>query len=787
MKNRFIPSQRIKGSDKEVFIINYEGSTIEVQRTSNLYEPLIIRLNGELLNTVPSKQNKEIEFSNPSGIHKIQVWNERVENNLIPKIFVKDGIAVVIDGVPVQNTLADPISKFNSSKAWIWLLTTLLFVKAFIIPLSSNQFFTQGEPNLFLFINIILFILSLSAALTFQLNPVRAIWLALVVSLLELADYIFAIAMIKEFGIVVIIFTVLRLSILSSLIYSLHNLRLILNFTDEKFQGLSENPIKQRKVKRFNFRFKYLVIPVIAILFLGGLYFIINEIIKTSIEPSLVRDSSLEFRTDLKLPVLIPFRKGDKWGYCDRNKKIIIEPKYDQVYFFNERDRTAIVIFNGLYGIIDEFGNKLTPYIYDRLERISNASNNYIAQKGRRFGVIDAFGTTIIPFDYFSLKFYQEVYIASVYKGDDEQFLLLDTLGNKIFNKTLPENFHNFSFDEIHTPEDLYSGRTSIKDKSKMILIVTMGIHTNNPISVCFNLKGHFLLHSMGFSEIFPKENYIYCASNWGKMIDVFDYAGEEILSFSDPWYDKEFQQEIANMDDYTRERFTDSLYYEIFFYRGSYYDTKNIICFPVKDLWGAVDSLGHTIITHKYSSLFEFKIKNEFYFIADHYKILNSIGEVIFISDADYLLSIRATSFIKIFKNHFQGILNIEGKEILKPIYKDIKVDSNSNFIVTFKEGKKAVIDFNSRELIPPKYDGIKFDNKKNYIVRFNENWGVLDKRGRVLIPIKYNDINNWWEYYSLTTKAGLDPMLYDLYYVSNEYGSGYVDLNGVEYFEEN
>ena len=52
-------------------------------QTTNIYEPVIIRLNGELLETIPSKQNIEIEFSTPSGKHKIQVWNERVENNLI--------------------------------------------------------------------------------------------------------------------------------------------------------------------------------------------------------------------------------------------------------------------------------------------------------------------------------------------------------------------------------------------------------------------------------------------------------------------------------------------------------------------------------------------------------------------------------------------------------------------------------------------------------------------------------------------------------------------------------
>jgi hypothetical protein len=34
------------------------------------------------------------------------------------------------------------------------------------------------------------------------------------------------------------------------------------------------------------------------------------------------------------LPDLIPYRKGTKWGFCDKNKKIIIPVIYDNVEFF---------------------------------------------------------------------------------------------------------------------------------------------------------------------------------------------------------------------------------------------------------------------------------------------------------------------------------------------------------------------------------------------------------------------------------------------------------------------
>lgn len=37
-----------------------------------------------------------------------------------------------------------------------------------------------------------------------------------------------------------------------------------------------------------------------------------------------------------KLQFLIPYRKGDKWGFCDLQKNILIEPRFDFIYPFRE-------------------------------------------------------------------------------------------------------------------------------------------------------------------------------------------------------------------------------------------------------------------------------------------------------------------------------------------------------------------------------------------------------------------------------------------------------------------
>src|SRR5437667_443785 len=33
---------------------------------------------------------------------------------------------------------------------------------------------------------------------------------------------------------------------------------------------------------------------------------------------------------------LIPYRKSERWGFSDSNKKLVIQPKYDKAYPFSE-------------------------------------------------------------------------------------------------------------------------------------------------------------------------------------------------------------------------------------------------------------------------------------------------------------------------------------------------------------------------------------------------------------------------------------------------------------------
>jgi hypothetical protein len=62
--------------------------------------------------------------------------------------------------------------------------------------------------------------------------------------------------------------------------------------------------------------------------------------------------------------ILIPYRKGDKWGFCTPDKNIVIDCIYDDAYQFIED--LARVKQSGKYGFIDRQGFEVIPFEYEK-------------------------------------------------------------------------------------------------------------------------------------------------------------------------------------------------------------------------------------------------------------------------------------------------------------------------------------------------------------------------------------------------------------------------------------
>lgn len=160
--------------------------------------------------------------------------------------------------------------------------------------------------------------------------------------------------------------------------------------------------VPQSAARKSPSRVKFLI-PVVALLLLaGGLFG----------GYLLFRDDSKNVAKDSNSPVssgntkLIPFRKGNKFGFADADKKMVVDAKYDAVGPFS--DGLAVVAtgafnsdynFYGKHGYIDKSGKEIVPLKYDGACPRFTEGRSWVALNGK-WGFIDNTGKEIIPLKY---------------------------------------------------------------------------------------------------------------------------------------------------------------------------------------------------------------------------------------------------------------------------------------------------------------------------------------------------------------------------------------------------
>lgn len=100
--------------------------------------------------------------------------------------------------------------------------------------------------------------------------------------------------------------------------------------------------------------------------------------------------------------LMIPYRSGQLWGYCDTLGKEILKPQYDSVGFFDVWQGTAAIFKqNGKYGLIDTRFSVVVAANYEALQAIGIGWRKclVLSVNGKK-GMIDIKGDTVIPFIY---------------------------------------------------------------------------------------------------------------------------------------------------------------------------------------------------------------------------------------------------------------------------------------------------------------------------------------------------------------------------------------------------
>ena len=156
--------------------------------------------------------------------------------------------------------------------------------------------------------------------------------------------------------------------------------------------------------------------------------------------------------------ILVPFRKGDQWGYMNSKGKYIINPGYDSVGFFGhnkEKKRLAFVKKDNETFLINESGQRVADSVADNgnihlryrlmLDILNELQRDieerlYFPSKDGRY----AFRTqtdTVLGFDYTNFGSYDKKKRLLTLKKD--KWILFDDTGNELSQYDSISSFYN--------------------------------------------------------------------------------------------------------------------------------------------------------------------------------------------------------------------------------------------------------------------------------------------------------------------------------------------------------
>lgn len=93
--------------------------------------------------------------------------------------------------------------------------------------------------------------------------------------------------------------------------------------------------------------------------------------------------------------------------------------------------------------------------------------------------------------------------------------------------------------------------------------------------------------------------------------------------------------------------------------------------------------------------------------------------------------------------KNDMVGVINSEGKEIIKPEYDKISAFGNDGIAYTHKKDLVGLITREGRVIVDNSYDYIGHFKSGNAIVKKKGLSGVINKDGKIIVDIKYDKLS--------------------------------------------
>ncbi len=289
---------------------------------------------------------------------------------------------------------------------------------------------------------------------------------------------------------------------------------------------------------------------------------------------------------------------------------------------------------DGLYGLIDFEGKKLTKNIYTSIENLQSTEGKFLVNKDNKYGIVNLKGKVLVKCEYDEIKtdgYYTEQegykksgFIVSNKTDDGYRYSYINYKG-----KTLLEEKYN-DIVRITQLDDIYlvaseNGQYGLYKNAKEIIepqyqSITYGekeimlVERNKKYGIV-NLSGRTLI-DIKYDNIEIKGMYLYAEST--NQNQVFDFNGNEVsMNFNKEIYETDNQDyrviTLINNDityygveDAKGATLVNSKYRYLEYVYGNYFIARND-----DGKLGVIDSKDKTVIDFKYDMIQRIKNKN--------------------------------------------------------------------------------------------------------------------------------------------------------------------------------
>jgi len=478
-------------------------------------------------------------------------------------------------------------------------------------------------------------------------------------------------------------------------------------------------------------------------------------------------------------PFLIPYRKGDKWGFCDRDKRIVIECVYDEVKVFS--DGLAAVNHDKAWGFVNVQGKLVIEMNFSHVYSFSEGLALVTKLDEFSYGFIDTRGLEKVPFIYSRGESFRQGLAKVVrlrrYKSvhgeyQDYRCGYVDKKGNEVVDCQY-ENIHPF-INEV----------AIIENNDRYYEEITYGLIGKNGEKLTNGFKYENLgSFREGFAKVYRKGYNGFIDKNGIELGASFSFVNDFSEGFA---YVSKYNEGISSLGGFINTKGEDSIPFK--------YENQNtefsegLAAVQLNGKWGFIDKKGNTVVDFIYDSAQKFREGYSFVELSEKCGFINKKGNVVipFLYDKsdENIYPPGHSSFHNglaiVSKENMYGIIDVDNNCKVEFNFIRIGFFSKSLIFLMKNKGYYCLTNNIDWQVNSNLYTfEIRYSSGNRFPVKRNEKTGFVNELGKEIIPCKYDKISsyyNWWN----SSYEGL-AFIWNI----NKSECYYFDKNGVEYFD--